>query len=88
MSDDTFEEALRDKVAANIAVSGGTPGLILTDWIVVAGMTGWDSDGNDLSQVVVIPQAAMHVAMGLLHHATIRLDAETSDAYRGTRGTE
>jgi len=88
MSDDPFEVALRDKIAAHIAKAGGTPGLVLTDWIVIAGMAGWDSDGNDLSQVVVIRHATTHVAMGLLHHVGIRLDADTVNAYRGTKGTE
>ena len=83
-----FEEALRDKIAANITETGGTPGLVLTDWIVIAAMAGWDDDGDDISQVVVIPHAAMHVAMGLLHHAGVRLDTTTANAYRGTRGTE
>ena len=79
MGDNGLEDAIRTSAQASVDEAGGTPGLVLTNYVVVAAMEGWDSDGHEIVQVVVLPHGPGYAVGGLLHEATIRNDADTLD---------
>lgn len=78
-----LEDAVRAAVAEAADDSDATPGLVVTDYIVVAAARGWDDDGEPVTQVVTIPSGPGYAMSGLLHEATVRLDADTVDAIGG-----
>lgn len=79
-ADERLADAIRAHAHASVGEAGGTPGLLLTNYVVVAAMEGWDADGNERVQVVVIPHGPGYAIGGLLHEATIRNDADTLDS--------
>jgi hypothetical protein len=68
------EQATQDDVADN---------LILNEFIIVAARVGWDAEGENVTQIVVVPvDGPNHRILGLLRDAEIRIEAETLDGYR------
>jgi hypothetical protein len=56
--------------------------LILQEFVLVAHRTGWDSEGERISQVQIIPvDGASHRILGLLCEAEIRFQADVLDDY-------
>jgi len=57
--------------------------LILNEFVIVASRVGWDGEGDNVTQVVMIPvDGPDHRIMGLLRNATLRMDADVLDSYR------
>lgn len=56
--------------------------LVLVEFVVIAARKGWNADGADVTQIVMIPDGgADHQIAGLLRNATLRLDAEMMAPY-------
>jgi hypothetical protein len=56
--------------------------LLLLEFVVVACRKGFDDEGKEITQIVLIPDGgADHQIAGLLRNATIRMDAEMLDVY-------
>ena len=83
MADEQLTDAIRAGVARAVEDSGGTPGMVMTDYVLVAACKGWDDEGEPVTQVVVIPEGPAYAVSGLLHEATVRMDADTLDGLGG-----
>lgn len=77
MSNDQLEEAILEQIRSTVGEEGLTPGLVLTNYVVIAACSGWDAEGEPVTQVTVIPHGPYYAIGGLLHEATIRNDADT-----------
>ena len=56
--------------------------LVLVEFVVIAARKGWNAEGQDVTQVVMIPHGgADHQIAGLLRDATLRMDAEMMSSY-------
>lgn len=77
MSDARLEGAILAHIREKVEEQGGTPGLVLTNYVVVAACSGWDDGGDEVTQVTVIPHGPYYAIGGLLREATIRNDADT-----------
>ena len=76
-----LDKAVRTEVHREAQAGGWTPSLVVTDYVVIAAATGWNDQGQEVSQVVIIPSGVNHHIMGLLREATIRHDAYALAAY-------
>jgi hypothetical protein len=56
-------------------------GLALTEYVVIASTSGWNDQGQEVSQVVIMPSGSQHRIAGLLREATVRIDAEMLSNY-------
>lgn len=83
-------DAVNAALAEEIAQRRASPGLLLTEFIVVAYATGWNDDGEQISQVVIIPDgnSPIHHMTGLLHDAITRFDAERLASYSDDFGDD
>lgn len=72
------EAAVREATAE----SGTRDDLLVSEFLVIAATNGWDDDGNDVSQVVIIPEdGSEHRILGLLEHARIRMGRDVLASY-------
>lgn len=78
MSD--HDEQVADIVRAEILARGDDEGLTVTEWVLIAATGGWDSAGDGVSQVIVIPSdAPVHRVWGLVRVADCRFHTLTVD---------
>lgn len=76
-----MDEAVAAEVHNEAEEHRATPGLTVTEYVVIAAASGWDDQGQEVTQVVVIPSGSEHRIAGLLRHATVRMDAEIVSGY-------
>lgn len=81
MGDPDMDAAITAALHRGAAERGCTPGLTVTEYIVVAAAAGWDDAGNEVCQVVLLPSGPGHRIAGLLREATVRMDAEMLAPY-------
>jgi hypothetical protein len=84
---DPQEQALKMVVYDSVQADMGSfpeahEGLLLQEFVVVASLTGFDEQGNRITQVAIIPiDGPNHRIMGLLEEAKIRFEADMLDDY-------
>lgn len=81
-ANDQLADAIRAAIPAAVDEAGATPGMVMTDYVVVAATRGWSADGDPITQVVVIPEGPGYAISGLLHEAVLRMDADSLDQLR------
>lgn len=70
-------ESVEELVREAVEETGGTQGLVLGEYVIIAAANGWSEDGEDVSQVVVIPgDGGESRILGLVEHARTTLKAE------------
>lgn len=78
------EKALVEALEAHVREEAETPGLLLTDWIVVAACGGWDDAGDGISALHIVPGGGAYYRMlGLLDEAATRTRADMIEDLRG-----
>ena len=76
-----FDDLIRAALHQEVDETGGRPGLVLTDWVLVAARSGFDGDSN-VTQVVIVPSdSPAYRHRGLLAEAAVRFDADTNALY-------
>lgn len=79
MSD--LDDAVTAAVHTEAAEHRAQAGLTVTEYVLIAATAGWDADGHEVTQVVIIPSGSNHRIAGLLREATVRMDAEIVSGY-------
>lgn len=51
--------------------------VTVAEFVVIAACIGWNTEGDEISQVTMIPDGALHRIGGLVNEAKVRIDAET-----------
>lgn len=77
---DKAQEALRTAVeetyAEWVAEHNMSPGVV-RDWILVAAAIGFNNDGDDVEQIMIVPSGPAYALQGLLAEADARFRFET-----------
>lgn len=56
--------------------------MMLTNYILIAARAGIDDEGDSITQIHIIPEAAAtHVMLGLLDQAQVRIRADLMERY-------
>jgi hypothetical protein len=77
---DEERELVEQVVRSAVERVGGRPGMVISEFIVVAHTSGWDDDGNEISQVVRVPDGSWSRVLGLLREAQVRYETEIIEA--------
>lgn len=82
MSDDQLREAVETAVRAEQEDRPDVEqNMVVGEFVVIASAYGF-RDGDDVTQVVIIPiGGSEHRILGLLEHARVRMHADVLDTY-------
>lgn len=71
-------ELVEQLVATAAHEAGATEGLVVGEFvIIIAAANGWDAEGEQITQVVVMPDGGSESRiLGLIEHARVRLQAD------------
>lgn len=76
-----LDDAVRDAVHASAEQGRGTPGLVVTEYVLAAATSGWNEAGEEVSQVVLVPSGPNHRVIGLLVEALLRHVVVAAQSY-------
>lgn len=81
-----MREAIEQIVRDAVSEAEATEGLVVGEFVIIAAANGWNDEGEDIHQVVVIPDGGGESRiLGLVEHArcTLRADivAPSDDDY-------
>lgn len=76
-----LDAAVAAEVHRRAALRGIAEGLTVVEYVVVAAAAGWDDQGREVCQVVVMPSGMPHRIGGLLNDGKLWNDAQTMAAY-------
>ncbi len=80
----SLREAVQAAVREAAAETGDRTDLLVSEFVVIATTNGWDEDGNEVSQVAVMPEDGSESRiLGLIEHARVRMHADILSDYGG-----
>lgn len=73
---EALQSAVEETYAEWVAEHNMSPGVV-RDWILVAAAIGFNDNGDDIEQIMIVPSGPAYALQGLLTEADTRFRAET-----------
>jgi hypothetical protein len=82
MADATFRDVVEQVVHEEAAKAGARTDVVVGEFVLIATANGWDEEGHDVSQVIVMPDGGSESRiLGLVEHARLRMHADVLSGY-------